>query len=129
MTGAPGSWHRCQIGHIPSAGSAEFPDMVRLPSAVNDASLWVPRPDRSAPPAVPSGIPTQTSSGFGIRAERGQAHRRTSNHAPSIWSDVNGAPVLISKIEIDVAGMLGDADVDRALGTVELRPRLEQIER
>jgi hypothetical protein len=33
--------------------------------------------------------------------------------------------VLISEIEIDVAGMLGDADVDGALGTVELRPRLE----
>ena len=31
----------------------------------------------------------------------------------------------ISEIEIDVARMLGDADVDGALGTVELSPRLE----
>ena len=37
--------------------------------------------------------------------------------------------MFISKIEIDVAGMLGDADVDGALASVELRPRLEQIER
>jgi hypothetical protein len=42
-----------------------------------------------------------------------------------LGSDVDGAPALISEIEIDVAGMLGDADVDGALGTVELRPRLE----
>ena len=37
--------------------------------------------------------------------------------------------MLIGEIEIDVAVMLGDADVDRALGAIELRPRLEQIER
>jgi hypothetical protein len=30
---------------------------------------------------------------------------------------------------VDVAGMLGDADVDGAFRSVELRPRLEQIER
>jgi hypothetical protein len=37
--------------------------------------------------------------------------------------------VLVSEIEIDMAAMLGDADVDGAFETVELRPRLEQIER
>jgi hypothetical protein len=37
--------------------------------------------------------------------------------------------VLISEIEMDVAGMLGDADVDGAFRSIELRPRLEQIER
>jgi hypothetical protein len=36
--------------------------------------------------------------------------------------------VLISKIEIDVAGMLGDADVNGTFQSVELPPRLEQIE-
>jgi len=40
-------------------------------------------------------------------------------------SDLDRAPVLVSEIEIDMAGMLGYADMDRALGTVELRPRLE----
>ena len=48
---------------------------------------------------------------------------------PSIRSNVDGAPVLIGEIEIDVSGMLGDADVDRPLGAVELSPRFEQIER
>ncbi len=38
-----------------------------------------------------------------------EAHRRASNHAPSIRSDVDGAPLLISEIEIDVAGVFGDA--------------------
>jgi hypothetical protein len=37
--------------------------------------------------------------------------------------------VLVGKIKKDVSGMLGDADVDGAFGTVELRPRLEQIKR
>jgi hypothetical protein len=30
---------------------------------------------------------------------------------------------------IDVTGMLGDADVDGALGSIELCSRLEQVER
>src|SRR5262249_61529446 len=54
-----------------------------------------------------------------------EAHWRASDHAPSIGSDVDGAPLLISEIEIDVAIMLGDADVNGTLQTVELRPRLE----
>ena len=58
-----------------------------------------------------------------------EADRRASNHAPSIWSDLDHAPLLIGEIEIDVAGMLGDADMDGVLRTVELRPRFEQIER
>jgi hypothetical protein len=36
--------------------------------------------------------------------------------------------VLVGEIKIDVAVVLGDADVDGALGSVKLRPRLEQIE-
>jgi hypothetical protein len=36
--------------------------------------------------------------------------------------------VLISEIEVNVASMLGDADVDRALRSIELRPRFQQIE-
>jgi hypothetical protein len=54
-----------------------------------------------------------------------EAYRRTSNHAPSIGPDLDCAPVLISKIEVDVASMLGDADVDGPLRSIELRPRLE----
>jgi hypothetical protein len=41
----------------------------------------------------------------------------------------SGAPLFISEIEIDVTGMLGDADVDGALGSIELCSRLEQVER
>jgi hypothetical protein len=43
--------------------------------------------------------------------------------------DVDGAPVLIGEIEIDVYGMLGDTDVDRAFRSIELRPCFEQIKR
>ena len=37
--------------------------------------------------------------------------------------------MLISKVEIEPAGMLSDADIDRALGSIELRAGLEEIER
>jgi hypothetical protein len=36
--------------------------------------------------------------------------------------------VLVSEIKIDVAVVLGDADVHGALRSVKLRPRLEQID-
>ena len=38
------------------------------------------------------------------------------------------APMLIGKIKIEPAGMLGDADIDRALGTIKLGAGFEQIE-
>ena len=58
-----------------------------------------------------------------------KAHRRTFDQPPSIGSDVDGMPVLVGKIEVDVAGVLCGADVDYTFRAVELRPRLEQIER
>jgi hypothetical protein len=36
--------------------------------------------------------------------------------------------VIVGEIKINVACLLGDADMDRALGSVKLRPHLEQIE-
>jgi len=36
--------------------------------------------------------------------------------------------MLIGKIKIEPAGMLGDAGIDRALGTIKLRAGFEQIE-
>ena len=52
-----------------------------------------------------------------------------SDHAPSVGPDLDRTPGSIGEIEIDAAVVLGDADMDRPLGTIELRPRLEQIER
>jgi hypothetical protein len=37
--------------------------------------------------------------------------------------------MLIGKIKIEPAGMLGDAGTDRPLGTIKLRAGFEQIER
>ena len=37
--------------------------------------------------------------------------------------------MLIGKIKIEPAGMLGDARIDRALGTIKLRAGFKQIER
>jgi hypothetical protein len=43
-------------------------------------------------------------------------------------SDLDGAPVFIREIEIDVAGMLRQANTDFPLGTLKLSLRLKQIE-
>ena len=70
--------------------------------------------------------------GYGQRQHPGgpaEAHRRAFDDPPSVRSDVDGAPVLIGEIEVDVSGMLGGADVDCPFGAVELRPRFEQVER
>ena len=40
----------------------------------------------------------------------------------------DGAPALIGEIEIDVAGMLRQANTDFPLGTLKLSLRLKQIE-
>jgi hypothetical protein len=58
-----------------------------------------------------------------------KAHGRRADDAPSVGSDLDGAPAVIGEIEIDVAGMLREANMDWALGTFELRLRLSQIER
>src|SRR3984893_8701442 len=69
--------------------------------------------------------------GYGQRQHPGgsaESHGRASHHLPSLGSDIDGAPVLIGKIEIDASGTLGGADVDYPFGAVELRPRFEQVE-
>jgi hypothetical protein len=57
-----------------------------------------------------------------------KAHGRRADDAPSVGSNLNGAPALIGEIEIDVAGMLRQANTDFPLGTLKLSPRLKQIE-
>ena len=57
-----------------------------------------------------------------------EAHGWAFDHPPSLGSDIDGAPMLIGKIEIDVSGMLGGGDVDHPFRAVELRPRFEQVE-
>ena len=37
--------------------------------------------------------------------------------------------MLIGKIKIEAAGMLGNADIDRPLGSIKLRARFQEIER
>jgi hypothetical protein len=53
-----------------------------------------------------------------------EADRRPCSQAPSIRPDVDSAPRLITEVKIDMAGMLGDADVDGALRTVKIAPAL-----
>src|SRR5262249_50483256 len=57
-----------------------------------------------------------------------EAHGRRADDAPSAGSDLDGAPVFIGEIEIDVAGMLRYANTDFPLGTLKLSLRLKQIE-
>ena len=57
-----------------------------------------------------------------------EAHGRAADDAPPVRPNFDGAPMLVGEIKKDVAVVLGDADVNRALGAVELRPRLEQVE-
>jgi hypothetical protein len=55
-----------------------------------------------------------------------EAHRWISNDRPSARPNLDRTPRLVGKIEIDPAVPLGDADMDRALGTIELRlPRAD----
>ena len=48
---------------------------------------------------------------------------------PAIGANRNDTPMLISKIKVEPAGMLSDADIDCPLGTVKLRACFQQIER
>ena len=55
----------------------------------------------------------------------------TGGHAddlPSIGSDLDSTPELVSKIQIDATIVLRDAEVNGALGCVKLRACLKQIE-
>ena len=47
---------------------------------------------------------------------------------PSVGADFNATPELIRQIEIDQAVVLGEADRDVALRTIELGLRLKHIE-
>jgi hypothetical protein len=58
-----------------------------------------------------------------------EAHWRRSSDSPSVRPDLNRAPALVSKIEVNVTAMFSDADVHRPLGRVEERAGFEQIER
>ena len=58
-----------------------------------------------------------------------EAHRRRADDAPALRSDLDRAPGVISEIEIDVAGMFGEANMNHPLGTIKLGVRLEQVER
>src|SRR5258708_32204717 len=57
-----------------------------------------------------------------------EAHRRRADDAPSVGSDLDGAPGFVGEIKIDVAGMLRQANTDFPLGTLKLSLRLKQIE-
>jgi hypothetical protein len=58
-----------------------------------------------------------------------EAHRRVSGYPPASGSDLDRPPALVGEIEIDATGMLGDPDMDRTLGRIELGAGLEQVER
>ena len=45
-----------------------------------------------------------------------------------IGSNLDSAPMVVGKIQIDATVMLRDADVDRPPGPVKLSPGLKQIE-
>src|SRR4029079_15434055 len=55
--------------------------------------------------------------------------RRVLADPPSVGADFDTAPELIRQIEVDKAVLLGEADRDVALRTIELGLRLEHIER
>jgi hypothetical protein len=58
-----------------------------------------------------------------------EAHRRRADDAPALRSDLDRTPALIGEIEIDVAIVFGEANMNRPFGTIKLGVRLEQIER
>src|SRR6516164_2971548 len=72
---------------------------------------------------LPLPVPERQHSG-----RSAEPHWRTFNHSPAIGSDLNRTPVFIGKIEIESAGMLSDANTDRALGGIKLCARLKQVE-
>ena len=48
--------------------------------------------------------------------------------SPSVGADFDATPELIRQIEVDPSVLLGEADRDLALRTIELGLRLKQIE-
>jgi hypothetical protein len=54
--------------------------------------------------------------------------RRIFGDPPSVGADFNATPKLIGQVEVDQAVMLGEADRDLALRTIELSLRLKHID-
>jgi hypothetical protein len=55
--------------------------------------------------------------------------RGRPDHLPAVRPDLDRAPARIGEVEIDAARLLGKADVDRPLGSIELGSGLNEIER
>src|SRR5260370_16563186 len=58
----------------------------------------------------------------------GETDRRVLGDPPSVGADLDATPELIRQIEVDQAVLLGEADRDLALRTIELGLRLQHIE-
>ena len=54
--------------------------------------------------------------------------RRIFGDPPSVGADFNATPKLIGQVEVDQAVLLGEADRDLALRTIELSLRLKHID-
>jgi hypothetical protein len=70
--------------------------------------------------------------GYGQRRYPGrptETHWWAFDHLPSVRSDVDGPPLLVSEVEINASAMFRDADVDLTFGAVELRSCFRQVER
>src|SRR5262249_12990215 len=63
-----------------------------------------------------------------VPALRAEPHRRVVGDPPSVGAEFDAAPKLIRQIEVDQAVVLGEAERDLALRTIELGLRLERIE-
>ena len=48
---------------------------------------------------------------------------------PAIRPDLDRTPARIGEVEIDAPGLLGEADMDRPLGCIEMGAGLDEIER
>jgi hypothetical protein len=72
----------------------------------------------------PRCILTDVGSGS-MPAARRKPHRRTRNDFPAIGGDLDGAPELIGKVQVDAAVMLTSADVNILSGCVELSAGLK----
>ena len=60
----------------------------------------------------------------GIKAD----HHRSCISSRPLGADFDATPELIGQIEVDQAVLLGEADRDFVLRTIELGPRLKRIE-
>lgn len=58
-----------------------------------------------------------------------EAHWWAFDHPPSVRSDVDGPPLLISEVEINASAMFRDADVDLTFLAIELRSCFQEVER